>query len=223
MRDIALSTAQVGGWVNGDALRLDLSQGGVIEDSRLREVENLLDRRAGDLALSLGEALMARLPRTAKLLTKHYRLCCAWKDAMESGASSQAGGLFDLVGAAVGRTLSFIVDKKPQGRDHEHVMLDARAVRWLRDICARRMSDSGEADEGFARAFRRAPLFLSAAGKPLALADLDAAQERDGRVRCAVTESPLNIDAPKPEEIVWCVSRAELSAIEHIHSLDFVR
>lgn len=224
IRDISLSTAQVAGWVNGDELRLDVSQAGVVEDSRLREVENILDVRAGDLALSLGEALKTRLPRTGKLLTKHYRLLCAWKDAMESGASSQAGGLFDLVGAAVGRTLSFIVDKKPQDKDRERIQLDARVLRWLRDICSRLVADPGKGrEDAFVRGLRAVPMYISAAGKPLTLAELDSLAERDGRLRCAVTESPLSIDAPKPEEIVWCVSRGELFAVEHIHSLDFVR
>ncbi|MFA5137659.1 MAG: hypothetical protein WC728_00385 [Elusimicrobiota bacterium] len=208
--ELELPAAQVWGRVNDDRLQLNASLTGVVRDDRYRAVVNRLPRAAERLVMGVSSRLGESLPKTARLLRQDEVARLVWAERMTRGAGSVGGDILHALSSLLSRI------RKPQRTPElASVDQDALAVRWLRDLCGRTLADA-EQDESIPlkKTLWNAPLYLSMAGTPLTLKELEKLHSKDEKLRYWVHPSGSSSVPIEDKNVLYTVSARELNLLQ---------
>ena len=164
-----LFPTQVTGAVNYDRFTLNASQSGVIEDAQARFALALFEGQVRRLLTKTIRAQVRAMPSLARLLFSDPSLLKIWGDRLDGKSPGPPSGLAEELAAGLAK-LAHIGSSKRLAREKQ-VRLEAARALWLRAACLQSTADE-RLNSDDRRELAGAPLWLSAAGRPLSLADL---------------------------------------------------
>lgn len=188
--------------LNGDALRLNISESGVVRDE------------AYEAAMTAVPGLLRRLVRAACQSQKerYAAVGTAVSDQGMAGAALRArlrmadrpdGGWLDLAMASVAEASE---------EDADLLRFEAAAA-WLREGMVRGRSQETLIPGDLAEEMNGTPLFLSVTGKTLRLRDVEALDRWLGWLPVSKSIFP---DSPLLVDPVWCPTKSAASCLERL-------
>ena len=188
----ALPLAQVEGHVDDARFSMNASQTGITRDTVLQEALLAVAAGARELLLETARTNGAALEKAAAILIASPELIHYWKDWREDGSAP-----------------SLPEEREP---DIRLIRRAARATAWLRDACARLLSEPApDAADPVRKALWEAPLFWGVSGRTLSHLNLRSQRGQLGYLPYAVQRPQ---QAPSAFEAVWCPSGEDRRALE---------
>lgn len=197
---------KVGGRINCDAFKLNISQTGVVENRVYADALRTLERSVEPFLRDVVSRHSESLAKTGRLLHDNGWARSLWKHRFRWGPAAKQG-LWVTV-SEVAEHLFGSGGKKHGGTGlvKLRVFSDARVTLWLRDACQRLLLRKLEKITPKVRdALLGAPVLLDPLGRPLSLKDMGY-QERIKRVHYVLR--PFS-KAPR-SPVVWCVAEEEV-------------
>ena len=215
---VKLPFLPVAGYLNNDEFTMNISQTGVVNNSRrakalavvARQVPLLLDqvvRRHGEALAGVGR------------MTAYGGLPDYWEKCLESGPSLQPGLLAGLLKAV--RSVIFnagTIEGVKKEKAERLVRETARVTRWLREACGRLLGFyEKDRYDPLLKALWQAPVFLTVNSGARSLFQAEELSRKIGFVPYSRTLYP---DSALPFDVLWCPGAKDLELISRWDTAD---
>lgn len=208
---VKLHYLQVAGYVNSDDFTMNISQTGVINNTRCSRAVGAVARQ---VPLLLEYALRMHretLPSAGKVMA-YGGLDKLWRKCVEGGRPLEPGLLGGLLKGA--RNIIFSGGRVAAARREQaetQVREAARVTMWLREACGRVLGDYKEDfSNPVLKALWEAPSFLTIHAEVRSLAQVREQHERMGFV--PFSTRPY-LDAVLPFDVLWCPGPRDLDPL----------
>lgn len=209
---VKLGSLQVSGYLNSDDFTMNISQTGVVNNTRCSKA---LAAVARQVPLLLEYALRMHgdnLPAACKAMA-YDGLHNYWNKCVEKGPPAEPGLLGGLLERVRGLVLTGGGAEAAERESAEaRVREAARITLWLREACGRLLTDQ-KTDSGdqVLKSLWEAPVLFTIKGEPRSLAQVQDQHDRLGFVPYSM--KPYT-DILLPFDVIWCPGMKDLEPLE---------
>ncbi|MDO8804243.1 MAG: hypothetical protein Q7R35_07420 [Elusimicrobiota bacterium] len=209
---VKLNYLQVTGYLNSDHFTMNISQTGVVNNTRC---SSALAEVALQVPLLLEYVLRmhgASLPAAGKVMA-YGGMQAYWKKCVEKGKPVEPGLLGGLLKRARGLVLPSGGAAAAKRESAEALVREAvRITLWLREACGRLLTDyKKDSGDKVLKSLWEAPVFLTINAEPRSLAQVQAQHDRLGFVPYSM--EPYT-DILLPFDVIWCPGMKDLEPLE---------
>ena len=208
---VKLNYLQVSGYLNSDEFTMNISQTGVVNNTRCSKA---LAAVALQVPLLLEYVLRmhgVNLPAAGKVMA-YGGMQDYWKKCVEKGKPVESGLLGGLLKRARGLVLASRGAAAAKRESAEVLVREAvRITLWLREACGRLLTEyEKDSADPVLKSLWEAPVFLTINAEPRSLARVLEQHGRLGFVPFSREQYP---DAALPFEVLWCPSPRDLEPL----------
>jgi len=202
---------QVSGYLNNDDFTMNISQTGVVNNSRCSKALAVVAKQVPVLLEHVLRCQEKDLPAAGRAMA-YGGMSEYWKNCVESGRPLEPGllvgllkGLKNLVLAGLG------ADEGKWGGSEQFIRETARVTLWLREACGR-LLNFYEKDryDPLLKSLWQAPLFLTVNAEARSLLQVEEQAKKIGFVPYSRLQYP---DSALPFDVLWCPSPRDLEPL----------
>lgn len=208
---VKLHYLQVAGYINSDYFTMNISQTGVINNTRCSKAVGVVARQVPLLLEYVLRMHRDSLPSAGKVMA-YGGLHTLWRKCVEGGRPLKAGLLDGLLKTA--RDIVFPGSRAAAARREQaekQVQEAARVTMWLREAFGRVLGEYKEdSSDPVLKALWEAPAFLTIHAEARSLAQVQEQHERMGFVPYSTLPY---LDAVLPFDVLWCPGPRDLDPL----------
>lgn len=215
---VKLPYLQVSGYVNNDDFTLNISQSGVVNNSRRAKAMETVGRQLPKL-LAHAQSRQGGVFGSAGVFLAYDGMRDYWSKCLEGEPQLEAG-LMGLLLKGVKRLLEAGGGEEAAKREKVERQLRETAwiTRWIREACARLLKDyKQDSADQMLKALWEAPVFLSINSAPLSMKDVWTQQKELGFVPYSRKQYP---GLTLPFNVLWCPGDKDLELISRWSTAD---
>ena len=215
---VKLPYLQVSGYLNNDDFTMNISQTGVVNNTRCARTLTVVNRNIPGLLAHILQCQAQNFPAAGKMMV-YGGMHAHWKKCVESGLPPDPGLLGGLLKEVAGSLIIREGLTAAKREKAERFVRDtARVTLWLREACARLLSDYKRDSAGkLQKALWEAPLVLTINGEARSLRQVAEQQERMGFVPYSRSPSP---DTVLPFDVLWLASFRDMEPLRRWNTAD---
>ena len=208
---VKLSSLPVTGFLNNDDFTMNISQTGVVNNSRCSKAVGVVAKQVPLLLEHVLRCQEKDLPSAGRMMA-FGGMGEYWKNCVESGRPLEPGLLAGLLKNVKNLVLAGLgADEGKRAGSEQFVRETARVTLWLREACGRLLNFyEKDRSDPLLKSLWQAPVFLTVNAEARSLLQVKELADKIGFVPYSRKQYP---DSALPFDVLWCPGEKDLELI----------